>query len=95
MANIVCVHRAVVLGLAPKLIMARNEKRIGLILQDQEAAAVILVRSGGDGAARSYLKFKPDGSFHENILPSTEELWAYSDVDGAILTVVEKYMVQA
>lgn len=89
--NTIANHIAVTLTASPVMIQSRDLQRIGIIVQNQEATANIFLRSGGDGAARSYLKFKPDGAFHENILPSNQELWAYSDVAGAVLTLINKY----
>lgn len=85
------LHDAVVLTTSPQCIRRENPLVIGNILQNQDGAANIFVRSGGDGTARSYLKLMPLGDVMQDILPPQEELWAYSDVSGAILTIVEKY----
>lgn len=82
---------AVRLSDTPQRIRPENQMVVGSILQNQEDTAVIYVRSGGDGAARSYLALKPDGALVQDILPPQDELWAYSDTDGAILTLWEKY----
>lgn len=86
-------HSAVLLTTAPQKIREENGNRIGLIVQNQEDAAVILLRSGGSGPARSYLKFKPDGDMTQDYLAPTQELWAYSDTAGAVLTLVEQFRV--
>ncbi len=89
--NTRAVHDSVVLGISPKKIRQGNPLLIGLILQNQEGSANIYVRSGGDGAPRSYLLLAPLGDLLQDILPPQSELWADSDTDGAILTIMEKY----
>ncbi len=84
-------HDAVMLTTSPQKIRQANPLLIGNILQNQEATANIFVRSGGDGTARSYLKLAPMGDLMQDILPPQEELWAYSDTAGAVLTIMEKY----
>lgn len=84
-------HSAVLLTATPQKIREANSNRSGLIVQNQEAAAIVFLRSGGDGPARSYLKFKPDGDMMQDILAPTQELWAYSDTAGAVLTLVEQF----
>lgn len=90
--NIVANHHAVSLTTAPKMIQARDIQRIGLIVQNRDATAEIYLRSGGDGAPLSYLRFQPGGDMMQDILPPTQELWAYANVDGTVLTVVNKYV---
>ncbi len=94
MQKIHSIHDIAVLTASPKMIRSEDLNRIGLIVQNQETTANIFLRSGGDGHARSYLKFKPDGNMDENILPPTQELWAYTDsaTGEAILTMVTKYV---
>ena len=82
---------AVRLSTAPQLIKDENLQMIGSIIQNQEAVANIFVRSGGDGSARSYLRLSPGGDMMQDILPPQDEVWAYSDVAGAMLTYWEKY----
>lgn len=85
------VHDAVILTTTPRKIRQQNPLLIGQILQNQEAAANIYIRSGGDGTPRSYLEMAPKGGMMQDILPPQGELWAYSDTGGAVLTIVDKY----
>lgn len=85
-------HDAIHLTDTPRKVLHRDDRRVGLTLQNQESAANIFVRTGGDGAQRSYLKLSPSGNFHQDILSPNQELWAYSDVGGAVLTVINKYV---
>lgn len=87
------IHEAVVLTTTPQKIYKEDAKRCGLILQNQESIANIYIRSGGNGVERSFICLPPSGSLMEDILPPQDELWAYSNVDGAILTAVNKYEV--
>lgn len=87
------IHEAVVLTTVPKRIYKEDAQRCGLILQNQEPVANIYIRSGGNGVERSFICLPPSGSLMEDILPPHDELWIYSNVDGAILTVVNKYEV--
>lgn len=82
---------AILLSTTPKKIKQANINLIGQTMQNQESTANIFVRCGGDGAPRSYLKLQPMGDMQNDILPPQDEVWAYSDVEGAILTYWEKY----
>lgn len=84
-------HSPVFLTTTPTKIREGNNNRIGLIVQNQESAAIIYLRSGGDGPARSYLKFNPLGDMMQDVLAPSAELWAYSDTDGAVLTLAEQF----
>lgn len=84
-------HSPVFLTTTPTKIREANDNRSGLIVQNQEDTATIYLRSGGDGNARSYLKFAPLGDMMQDVLAPTAELWAYSDTNGAVLTLVEQF----
>lgn len=85
------LHDAVVLTTSPQRIRRENSYVIGSTMQNRDRTASIYLRSGGDGAALSYIELLPLGDSKEDILPPQEELWAYSDVDGTVLTIAEKY----
>lgn len=84
-------HRAFSLSTTPFKIIEANTNRTGLIVQNNEASAIIYMRSGGDGPLRSYLKFNPSGDMMQDVLAPSGELWAYSDTSGAVLTLVEQF----
>ena len=84
-------HRAISLTATPTKIIEANANRTGLIVQNNESSAIIYMRSGGDGPSRSYLKFNPSGDMMQDILAPSGELWAYSDISGAVLTLVEQF----
>jgi hypothetical protein len=78
---------AIVLSTVPQKVLERDMTRVVIELQNQEVSATIYTRWGGNGIARSYLRSDPSMSRLLDQRAPTEELWAYSDIDGAILTV--------
>lgn len=78
---------AIVLTASPVKVLEQNPHRLTIELQNQEALASIFTRWGGDGTPRSYMRYDPSMSRILDLAP-TEELWAYSDTAGAILTVM-------
>jgi hypothetical protein len=82
-------QQAIVLSTLPQKILDRDFQRAAMTFQNQEAAATIYRRFGGDGTARSYMAYPPNGfatEIKDQFCPP-DELWAYSDVAGAILTL--------
>ena len=90
-SNNLADHQAVELTAAAKKYCTNNPHRTGLKIQNQEATATIFYRSGGNGAARSFLGIPPGGMLTLDIHAPNQELWMYSDVSGAIATVVEEF----
>lgn len=84
-------HHAVELTAAPLKRFERNQNRIGLKVQNQEASAIIYYRSGGNGHARSFIAISAGQMLTVDINASTEELWLYSNTNGAVATVVEDF----
>lgn len=80
-------QEAFVLTLLPQKILEKNDNRIVQNLQNQEGAAIIYYRYGGDGVARSYWTMVPGTTEVQDRAAPLEELWAYSDTDGAIFTI--------
>jgi hypothetical protein len=80
---------AIVLGLyaARAQVMQRDNTRITLKLQNQNAAAVIYRRFSGDGTPLSYLAMAPQTTEIMDFNCPPNDLWAYSDTAGAVLTV--------
>lgn len=80
-------QQAISLSTDPQKIMAADPSRVVQTLQNQEAAAYIYYRYGGDGTARSYIRMVPGTTEVQDQHAPLEELWAYSNVDGALLTI--------
>jgi hypothetical protein len=78
---------AIVLGTAPAQIKAKDLTRVVMTLQNQDPAAIIYRRFGGDGTPRSYLQMVPGATEVKDQHCPQEELWAYSNVAGTILTI--------
>lgn len=90
MSKIRCVNDAIVLTASPVKIRTENDKRIGQIIQNRDAAASIYI-SASNGVALSFLEIYPSSTLLEDILPSGGELWAFASVDGTVITIVDKY----
>lgn len=80
-------HDAFVLSTTPKKIQEKDSHRVVHNLQNQEAVANIRIRYGGDGTYRSYFEMVAGTTRIQDVSAPPEELWAFSNVDGAILTV--------
>ena len=82
-------HDAIILTLVPTKYFQADLTRRKQMLQNNENAAKIFYRYSGDGAPRSYAcLYAGGGEFGQDLFCSPEELWLYSDTNGAILTTV-------
>lgn len=80
---------AVVLSLVPTKYYQKDLTRRKQFLQNNEAVAKIFFRYGGDGTPRSYSTlYAAGGEYGQDQFCSPEELWLYSDTNGAILTII-------
>ena len=79
---------AIVLSDIPTKVLERDPYRKILRIQNQEATATSYIRYGGDGVQRSYLRYDPSMNELLDQYAPTEEIWAYSNIPGAILTVM-------
>ncbi len=80
---------AIVLGLLAnrQQVLQKDKTRVTLKLQNQNAAAVIYRRFSGDGTPLSYLQMAPNTTEIMDFNCPPNDLWAYSDTNGAVLTV--------
>jgi len=88
------IHYAIPLTTSPRQILPEDLSKVAEVLQNQDNLAFIYVRWGGDGIAQSYMRLDPGWNFVQDAMPSTEEMWAYSNVDGTTLTVVSRLQVE-
>ena len=93
MLKVKTIHFAVPLTTKPQQILPEELSLVARTLQNQDALAIIYVRWGGDGIQQSYLRLDPGWNDTQDVMPSTEEMWAYSNVDGTLLTVVSRVKV--
>ena len=88
------IHKAYRLGLKPVKIEPDDRQRIGWILQNHSntaTGATIYLSSGGAYTQNACLRIMDGENANEDILAPSQDLWAFSDVDGAVLTVILKY----
>lgn len=84
-------HDAVTLTAIPQRIRFADPLRVGMKLQNNDAAANMYYRSGGTGHEKSFLRLSPGQGIIEDLHAPQQDLWAYSSVSGTILTLVEDY----
>lgn len=78
---------AVVLGLTPLKIFGKDLQRRKVLFQDQDPTAIIYRKFSGDGVALSYVRMVPGDTNGIDLYCPPDEIWAYSNVAGTVITV--------